>query len=137
MGNLGITFMATMPIVVAFGDFQTINNGLVNISFYLVLYAFYSLLSTQALLDKHLINSSQENCNKVNVTELNLTPRELEVASFILKGLNYTEIGDLMFISNKTVSKHASNIFKKANCSDRNEFIEAFTFHTERECVIQ
>lgn len=128
-GNLGITFMSTMPIVVLIGDFQMINIGLVNVSFFLILYSFYSLLVIQAKNERELKKDQNNTSNVLNITEIGLSPRQLEVASNILKGKNYKDLADEMYINHKTVSKHASNIFKKANCSNREEFMAKFLKH--------
>lgn len=48
-----------------------------------------------------------------------LTKREYEVLTLIAEGLNNREIADRLFISEKTVKNHVSNIFKKIDVSDR------------------
>ncbi|RKD33152.1 response regulator [Thermohalobacter berrensis] len=48
-----------------------------------------------------------------------LTKREYEVLTLIAEGLNNREIAQRLFISEKTVKNHVSNIFKKINVSDR------------------
>lgn len=48
-----------------------------------------------------------------------LTKREYEVLSLIAEGLNNKNIADKLFISEKTVKNHVSNIFKKINVNDR------------------
>lgn len=125
-GKLGITFMATMPIVVSIGDYQLINNGLVNISFFLIWFSYYTLLLVQAKNERELNDCKTNKVDKICITEIGLTPRELEVAAYILKGENYNDLAERMFISHKTVSKHASNIFKKAECCNREEFLVKF-----------
>lgn len=50
-----------------------------------------------------------------------LTRREYEVISLISKGYNNKEIGQELFISEKTVKNHVSNIFKKINVNDRTQ----------------
>ena len=50
-----------------------------------------------------------------------LTRRELEVISLIAEGLNNKEIADTLYISEKTVKNHVSNIFKKIDVSDRTQ----------------
>ena len=125
-GKLGITFMATMPIVVSFGDYQLINNGLVNVSFFLIWLSYYTLLVVQAKNGKQLSKLSKNDLIKPLITEIGLTPRELEIATFILEGDCYNDLADSMSISPKTVSKHASNIFKKADCCNREEFLLKF-----------
>ncbi|NLO81816.1 MAG: response regulator transcription factor [Clostridiales bacterium] len=53
--------------------------------------------------------------------ENNLTPREIEVLMLIADGKNNKEIADELFISEKTVKNHVSNIFRKIDVSDRTQ----------------
>lgn len=48
-----------------------------------------------------------------------LTKREYEVLTLIAEGMNNREIAEKLFISEKTVKNHVSNIFKKIDVSDR------------------
>ncbi|MFT9495476.1 response regulator [Anaerosolibacter sp.] len=50
-----------------------------------------------------------------------LTRREYEVLSLIAEGKNNKEIADTLFISEKTVKNHVSNIFKKIDVNDRTQ----------------
>lgn len=50
-----------------------------------------------------------------------LSDRELEVLDLIAKGLLNKEIAKALYISEKTVKNHISNIFKKLNVSDRTQ----------------
>jgi two-component system response regulator DegU len=50
-----------------------------------------------------------------------LSRRELEVLGLIAKGMLNKEIAQTLFISEKTVKNHISNIFKKLNVSDRTQ----------------
>lgn len=43
----------------------------------------------------------------------NLTPRELQIFRLLTEGKNYREIGELLFISPKTVNVHRRNIYSK------------------------
>jgi len=52
-----------------------------------------------------------------------LTEREREVASLIMEGKKYREIGDELFISLSTVKKHANNIYRKTGASNGRELI--------------
>ncbi|MGY0035201.1 response regulator transcription factor [Pedobacter sp. NJ-S-72] len=54
-----------------------------------------------------------------------LTKREIDVAIFISKGLKYKDIADLLFISERTVTKHVQNIFLKAAVTNRYELSKA------------
>ena len=53
--------------------------------------------------------------------ENNLTQREIEVLMLIADGKNNREIADELYISEKTVKNHISNIFKKIDVSDRTQ----------------
>lgn len=53
-----------------------------------------------------------------------LTKRETEIARLICTGLTHKTIGEALFISEKTVGKHAQNIFEKAKVSNRVELIQ-------------
>ncbi len=50
-----------------------------------------------------------------------LTKREYEVIVLIAEGSNNKEIGEKLYISEKTVKNHVSNIFKKINVTDRTQ----------------
>lgn len=51
----------------------------------------------------------------------NLTKREYEVIRLISRGFNNKEIATELFISEKTVKNHVSNIFKKIKVTDRTQ----------------
>jgi DNA-binding NarL/FixJ family response regulator len=53
--------------------------------------------------------------------ENELTQREYEVIALIADGLNNKDIAERLFISEKTVKNHVSNIFRKINVSDRTQ----------------
>jgi DNA-binding NarL/FixJ family response regulator len=47
--------------------------------------------------------------------QANLTPRELEIIKLIAEELSNAEIGEKLFISERTVETHRKNIFRKTN----------------------
>ena len=53
--------------------------------------------------------------------ENNLTCREIEVLELIAEGMINKEIAKQLYISEKTVKNHVSNIFKKLEVSDRTQ----------------
>lgn len=126
-GYVGIIFMASMPINVFFGDVQILDVGLVNVSFIL---AFYAYFRYQTYLDKlrhELIESVNANAYKPKLkTSYNLSERELEVADLILKDIKFFAISEKLNIAEKTVSKHASNIYRKTETHNKFEFIQKY-----------
>ncbi|WP_353095227.1 response regulator transcription factor [Tissierella praeacuta] len=67
--------------------------------------------------------SKSSNCDEyfnVSIEKINsLTKREYEVLILIAEGLNNKDIADSLYISEKTVKNHVSNIFKKLDLNDR------------------
>ncbi len=57
--------------------------------------------------------------DKSKKTEDKLSEREKEVLDLIAKGYTNKEIAKELFLSEKTVKNHVSNIFKKINVTDR------------------
>lgn len=55
----------------------------------------------------------QEPTTPVNVSDLKLTEREIEVIEMIAKGKSTNEIADLLRISVRTVQKHKENLMEK------------------------
>lgn len=53
-----------------------------------------------------------------------LTPREREVLACLLAGETYSQIGARLFISDKTVSTHVSNLLRKTGTSTRIELAD-------------
>ncbi len=52
-----------------------------------------------------------------------LTPRERELCGLLVEGLNHVDIAEQLFISEKTVRNHVSNIYAKVGVSSRMELI--------------
>jgi DNA-binding NarL/FixJ family response regulator len=55
--------------------------------------------------------------------EEHLTLRELEVLQLIAKGLSNNEIAHQLFLSEKTVKNHLTNIFRKIDVADRTQAV--------------
>lgn len=57
----------------------------------------------------------KENRPSVDISELNLSEREIEVIKLITSGYSNKEIADMLFISIHTLYTHRKNIMKKLN----------------------
>jgi DNA-binding NarL/FixJ family response regulator len=54
--------------------------------------------------------------DKSKQDDLKLTNREIEILKLSMEGLNNKEIGDKLFISERTVVGHKSNLLSKTGC---------------------
>ena len=61
-----------------------------------------------------------------------LTPTEKKVLALIAQNKTAKEIGDILFISNRTVEKHKSHIIKKVNLESKQSSIFLFAKEYER-----
>jgi len=60
---------------------------------------------------------------ELNCQLYNLTAREKAIARLICEGQKYKEIGDTLFIAERTVTKHVQNIFEKLKVSNKVELV--------------
>lgn len=72
---------------------------------------------------KLLDNISGGKKTESGANEDSLTPRELDVLNLMVKGLSNKEIAEQLFISDKTVKIHVSNILKKLRVKSRSQAI--------------
>lgn len=66
---------------------------------------------------EHVINSMAYSL----ASEYGLTERETEVLNLLIEGNSGTDISDVLCISNNTLKKHTSNIYRKLSISSRQE----------------
>jgi DNA-binding CsgD family transcriptional regulator len=59
----------------------------------------------------------------LNCERFGFTRREIEISSLVNSGIIYKEIADRLSISERTVNKHMSNMFKKAGAKNKVELI--------------
>lgn len=88
--------------------------------------AIRSVYNGRSFIQPNMTHELVREFTKVNThekekEESNLTNRELEVLDLIAEGLINKEIAKQLFISEKTVKNHVSNIFRKLNVSDRTQ----------------
>ena len=62
--------------------------------------------------------------NEARVTELGITPRELEILALIASGLSNREIADRLFVSENTVKTHSSRLFDKLGAKRRTQAVQ-------------
>lgn len=62
--------------------------------------------------------------NGAKVSELGITPRELEILEHIAGGLSTREIAGTLFVSENTVKTHASRLFDKLSVNRRTQAVQ-------------
>jgi len=80
--------------------------------------AFKTLSTTENFIPETSLDKFDQNCQLYN-----LTRREKDIAKLIREGRTYKEIGELLFIAERTVTKHVQNIFEKLEASNKIELI--------------
>ncbi|NMA66754.1 MAG: response regulator transcription factor [Clostridiaceae bacterium] len=75
----------------------------------------------QPCMANELVNEYKRIKSGNNEPHNSLTPREIEVLKLLSKGMLNKEISMELFISEKTVKNHISNIFRKLDVQDRTQ----------------
>lgn len=70
---------------------------------------------SEELWDYFTRSMSRDEDNKVHIS---LTKREHEILQLLSKGLNNREIADKLFVSERTVVGHKTNLLAKTNCKN-------------------
>ncbi|MGI6084457.1 MAG: response regulator [Acetivibrionales bacterium] len=75
----------------------------------------------QPVMARELVNEYKRIKSGADHPKKYLTDREIEVLKLLSKGMLNKEIATNLFISEKTVKNHISNIFRKLNVQDRTQ----------------
>ena len=124
--------IALLPICTVIGDYQWITFTVMNLAFYAIATIevdryLYFLENNNRMYEVFALKEKQrDKFIERRIVYEDLTRREIEVALSILSDLSYKNIAKDLFIAESTVSKHASNIFKKTSVKNRREFLNRF-----------
>lgn len=129
---ISITCISLLPLLTLIGDYQWLTFSIVNISFFMItaieIDRYLYLLKNQGQLIE-VFDFYKDNKARFLTPQFfnkGLSRREIEIAISILSNKTYKVIGEELFIAESTVSKHASNIFKKTEVKNRTEFLTRF-----------
>lgn len=123
---LALLSWVTLPVIVFFGDFQVVEHSLTNAGFLVLTIVYVRAMivqSRQEYMDLIRTQTNQQQFLSMNVQRYGLTEREAQVAKLIAKGESYKVIGEELKISEKTVSKHVSNIYQKMRVTNKVELM--------------
>lgn len=129
---ISISCIVLLPILTVIGDYQWLTFSVMNLAFYAITAIeinryLYFLKNKNIVYEVFAFNKGQKD-DPINTKIIyqNLTRREVEIAVSILNNLSYKKIAKDLYIAESTVSKHASNIFKKTGVNGRKEFLSRF-----------
>lgn len=129
---ISLTSIALLPICTVIGDYQWITFTVMNIAFYAITWIevdryLYFLKNQKKMFEVFSFYQGQQvEIIETKILYGDLTRREVEITLSIIGKMSYRQIGENLFIAESTVSKHASNIFKKMGVKNRKEFIKKF-----------
>ncbi|PZR19470.1 MAG: hypothetical protein DI538_31125, partial [Azospira oryzae] len=83
--------------------------------------AYRSTLGDQSLRNPAI--QSKDTAFTENCKKFRLTMREIEIIRLLIKGIPYKLISNDLSISEKTVSKHISNVFTKVGVNNKIELM--------------
>ncbi|WP_300435486.1 LuxR C-terminal-related transcriptional regulator [Christiangramia sp.] len=132
LATISIGCIVLLPILTVIGDYQWLTFTIMNFAFYVItaleINRYLYFLKNQEKLRRIINFNSDPNQDpvKTKIIFQNLTRREFEIALFILSETPYKEIAKDLFIAESTVSKHASNIFRKSGLKNKREFLDRF-----------
>ena len=124
--------IALLPICTVIGDYQWITFTVMNLAFYAITTIevdryLYFIENNNRMYEVFALKKKQKDeFVERKIIYEDLTRREIEIAVSILSDLSYRNIAKDLFIAESTVSKHASNIFKKTGVKNRREFLKRF-----------
>ncbi|MEO2073430.1 MAG: helix-turn-helix transcriptional regulator [Zunongwangia sp.] len=132
LSMVSVTSIVLLPICTVIGDFQWLTFSIMNLAFYAITaievdrYLYFLENNTRLYEVFAVKRKKREEFVERKIIYEDLTRREIEVALSILSKLSYKNIAKDLFIAESTVSKHASNIFKKTGVKNRREFLKRF-----------
>jgi len=79
---------------------------------------------TQVMVQQPAQRNTPFTPDAARLSELAITPRELEILNLIATGLSNREIADKLFVSENTVKTHSSRLFDKLGARRRTQAVQ-------------
>ena len=119
---------ASMTVFAYFQVGQLIEVLFTNFGFLVITIIFISRSITKARIEYEQLmvlntNSIRPLTFDPNCKLYQLSGREIEIAQLIRQGFKYKLIGETLYISERTVSKHVQNIFEKVRVTNKVELL--------------
>lgn len=80
--------------------------------------------NTQVIVQQAAPGGGRFTADPQRISELGITPRELEILGLIAAGLSTREIAERLFVSENTVKTHSSRLFDKLGARRRTQAVQ-------------
>lgn len=121
-----IVLMTANPIISIITGYYDLNVSLINILFLLTVGAYMYRLVLEQRKESQALARIGFFTDPRSIFAYELSKRQLEVASMMLLDKTFAEIADELNLANNTVSKHASDIYRKTNTVNVEQFKQKF-----------
>lgn len=86
-----------------------------------IIKAITDVYSGLSVLDSNVVNNVVRAVKEGNIKQDNLTPQEMMILKYIAEGKTNKEIGECLYLSEKTVRNSVSKILRKIKVNNRTE----------------
>lgn len=122
-----IVLMTANPLISIVIGYYDLNISFINILFLLTVVFYMYNLSLKERKASEALNKLGFFTEAISIADYKLSERELEVASMILNNVSFSLIADELNLAKDTITKHASNIYKKTNTANIEQFRQKFS----------
>jgi DNA-binding CsgD family transcriptional regulator len=131
LSYIAVAPWALMPLLAYLQVTQLTEVLFTNGGFLIITFLFFRNMIEESRKDLETLDLMQtKNAEEIFIIrceELGLTKREIEICQLVKDGRIYKEIGETLFISERTVNKHMQNIFKKARSNNKFDLLNKIT----------
>ncbi len=123
---VAIVLMSANPLISIVTDYHDLNVSLTNILFLVTVVTYVYYLGLEQREASQALERIGFYTDPQSIYAYKLSERELEVASMILRDATFSVIADELHLAKDTISKHASNIYKKTKTVNIEHFKQKF-----------
>ncbi|MGV3611431.1 MAG: helix-turn-helix domain-containing protein [Fluviicola sp.] len=121
-----IVLMSANPLVSVVTGYNGLNVSLINILFLLTVATYVYQLALEHREESQALARIGFFADPRSIFAYELSKRQLEVASMMLRDKTFADIAEELSLAPNTVSKHASDIYRKTNTVNVDQFKQKF-----------
>ncbi len=128
-----IVLMTANPLISIVTEFYDLSVSLINILFLITVGTYMYRLALEERKATQALGTIGFFTDPRSIFAYELSARQLEVASMILQDLTFAVIADKLNLAQNTISKHASEIYRKTNTANVEHFKQKFAVFQQAE----